>query len=88
MTPITGKYVDQERQDNFSCKHENTLKSMGFPMCGNTMVSYLYALQCVTASSILGFVKSRVRNLVLIILTIFIMYITDFEKRELTLLIR
>ena len=30
MTPKTIKYVDQERQDNFSCKHENTLKSMEF----------------------------------------------------------
>ena len=26
----TINYVDQERQDNFSCKHENTLKSMEF----------------------------------------------------------
>ena len=26
----TIKYVDQERQDNFSCKRENTLKSMEF----------------------------------------------------------
>ena len=24
------KYVDQKRQDNFSCKHGNTLKSMDF----------------------------------------------------------
>ena len=30
MTPKTINYVDQERQDNFSCKHENTLKSMEF----------------------------------------------------------
>ena len=26
----TIKYVAQEKQDNFSCKHENTLKSMEF----------------------------------------------------------
>ena len=24
------KHVDQEKQDTFSCKHENTLKSMEF----------------------------------------------------------
>ena len=30
MTPKTIKYVDQKKQDNFSCKHENTLKSMEF----------------------------------------------------------
>ena len=30
MTPKTINYVDQEKQDNFSCKHENTLKSMEF----------------------------------------------------------
>ena len=30
MTPKTIKYVDQERQDNFSCKHENTWKSTEF----------------------------------------------------------
>ena len=30
MTPKTIKYVDQEKQDTFSCKHENTLKSMEF----------------------------------------------------------
>ena len=30
MTPKFRKYVDQERQNNFSCKRENTLKSMEF----------------------------------------------------------
>ena len=30
MTQKTINYVDQERQDNFSCKHENTLKSTEF----------------------------------------------------------
>ena len=30
MTPKLIKYVDQEKQDNFSCKHENTLKYMEF----------------------------------------------------------
>ena len=30
MTPKTIKSVDQEKQDTFSCKHENTLKSMEF----------------------------------------------------------
>ena len=30
MTPKTLKCVDKEKQDNFSCKHENTLKSMEF----------------------------------------------------------
>ena len=30
MTSKTIKYVDQEKQDIFSCKHENTLKSMEF----------------------------------------------------------
>ena len=30
MTPKIIKYVDQKKQDNFSCKHENTLKSMEF----------------------------------------------------------
>ena len=30
MTPRTIKYVDQEKQDIFSCKHENTWKSMEF----------------------------------------------------------
>ena len=30
MTPKTLQCVDQEKQDNFSCKHENTLKSMEF----------------------------------------------------------
>ena len=32
MTPKSCKYVDQKTQDNFSCKHENTRKSMEFPM--------------------------------------------------------
>ena len=30
MTPKTIKCVDHEKQDTFSCKHENTLKSMEF----------------------------------------------------------
>ena len=30
MRSKTFKYVDQEKQGNFSCKHENTLKSMEF----------------------------------------------------------
>ena len=30
MTPKAIKCVDQEKQDTFSCKHENTLKSMDF----------------------------------------------------------
>ena len=30
MTPKTIKCVDQEKQDTFSWKHENTLKSMEF----------------------------------------------------------
>ena len=30
MTPKTYKYVDQEKQNNFSCKHEFTWKSMEF----------------------------------------------------------
>ena len=30
MTPKSIKSVDQEKQDTFSCKHENTLKSMEF----------------------------------------------------------
>ena len=30
MTPKTLKYVNYEKQDNFSRKHENTLKSMEF----------------------------------------------------------
>ena len=30
MTPKLIKSVDQEKQDTFSCKHENTLKSMEF----------------------------------------------------------
>ena len=30
MTPKTLKYVNLEKQDNFSRKHENTLKSMEF----------------------------------------------------------
>ena len=30
MAPKTLKCVYQEKQDNFSCKHENTLKSMEF----------------------------------------------------------
>ena len=32
MTPKARKYVDWERQDNFSCIHENTLKTMEFLM--------------------------------------------------------
>ena len=30
MTPKSLKYVNLEKQDNFSRKHENTLKSMEF----------------------------------------------------------
>ena len=30
MTPKAIKYVDQEKQNIFSCKHENILKSMEF----------------------------------------------------------
>ena len=30
MTPKLRKHIDKERQDNFSCKHENTRKSMQF----------------------------------------------------------
>ena len=30
MTPKIIKCLDQEKQDTFSCKHENTLKSMEF----------------------------------------------------------
>ena len=30
MTPKLSKYVDEERQNNLSCKRENTLKSMEF----------------------------------------------------------
>ena len=30
MRPKTLKYVDQEKQGNFSYEHENTLKSMEF----------------------------------------------------------
>ena len=30
MTPKTIKNVNQEKQNTFSCKHENTLKSMEF----------------------------------------------------------
>ena len=32
LTPKARKYVERERQDNFSRKHENTLKSMEFLM--------------------------------------------------------
>ena len=30
MRSKTLKYVDKEKQGNFSCEHENTLKSMEF----------------------------------------------------------
>ena len=50
MTRKTIKYVDQEKQDNFSCKHENTLKSMEFSegdeqLCLLTVDSYPHTLQ-------------------------------------------
>ena len=35
------KYVDQKRQDNFSCKHGKTLKSMEFSKVRNTFVHLL-----------------------------------------------
>ena len=31
MTPKASESVDRERQNIFSCEHENTLKSMEFP---------------------------------------------------------
>ena len=34
MTPKSRIYVDQKRQDNFSCKHENTWKNMEFSKGG------------------------------------------------------
>ena len=37
MTPKTIKCVDQEKQDTFSCKHENTLKSMEFSEVGEQL---------------------------------------------------
>ena len=40
MTPKSCKYVDQKTQDNFSCKHENTCKSMEFP----TLWKYCWSL--------------------------------------------
>ena len=40
MTPKTLTCVDQEKQDNFSCKHENTLKSMEFFGSDEQLLSY------------------------------------------------
>ena len=40
MTPKTIKCVDQEKQDTFSCKHENTLKSMEFSEGGEQLYVY------------------------------------------------
>ena len=40
MTPKSWEYIDHERQDNFSCKHENTCKSMEFP----TLWKYFWSL--------------------------------------------
>ena len=34
MTPKSGIYVDQKRQDNFLGKHENTWKTMEFSKGG------------------------------------------------------
>ena len=39
-TPKSCKYVDQKTQDNFSCKHENTCKSMEIP----TLWKYFWSL--------------------------------------------
>ena len=44
MTPKSLKYVDQERHDNFSCKRENTRKSMEIP----TLWNYFWFLDCIT----------------------------------------
>ena len=40
MTPKSCKYVDRKTQGNFSCKHENTFKSMEFP----TLWKYFWSL--------------------------------------------
>ena len=49
MTPKTIKCVDQENQDTFSFKHENTLKSMEFSegdeqLCLLTVVFNIFLL--------------------------------------------
>ena len=46
MTPKSWKYVDQRTQDNFSCEHENTCKSMEFP----TLWKYFWSLTVHIAS--------------------------------------
>ena len=48
MRSKTLKYVDQERPGNFSCEHENTLKSMEFSksdeqLCLLTVYQTLFA---------------------------------------------
>ena len=40
MTPKSCKYVDQNKQDNLTCKHENTCKSMEFV----TLWKYFWSL--------------------------------------------
>ena len=60
MVPKLCKYVDQERQNNFSCKRENTLKSMVFATLWTliwhvTVSIYLY---CHTFSR----THSRIKN--------------------------
>ena len=40
MTPKSLKYFDKERHDDFSCKHENTYKSMKI----TTLWNYFWSL--------------------------------------------
>ena len=61
MTPKTINYVYQERQDNFSCKHENTLKSTEFSegdeqLCLLTVARFVSDL---VGTQIVGFLFSR-----------------------------
>ena len=51
MTPKSRKYVDQERHDNFSCKHENTHKSMEIQTLWNYFWSLTVVIACVPLDS-------------------------------------
>ena len=50
----TLKYVDQEKQGNFSCEHENTFKSMKFSESDEQLLTVYYnrlhSFACCSAS--------------------------------------
>ena len=79
MTPKILKYINQEKQDKFSCKRENTCKSMEFTKRDNYFCAPTVSLDesnvshtCLTTEfewTIFTFIKNRIR------------YILDFNPK-------